>query len=166
MTSFAEGFPHIVHIYIFIFLARINRAVLEESRRDRDTPLPFPAVRVYPFFMLSRGQSALFNMVDLLTVLLLLICICTYVRGFRKGIFDVEDGSHSGLRGDRAQHPNVELCLYSCALLDAPVQQVSFRAFMRDFELAWSTNENLCGTSPMNGVRSLCLYTVYNWLWR
>ena len=40
-------------------------------------------------------------MVDLLTVLLLLICICTYVRGFRKGIFDVEDGSHSGLRGEK-----------------------------------------------------------------
>ncbi|CAM9329839.1 unnamed protein product [Hapterophycus canaliculatus] len=38
-------------------------------------------------------------MVDLLTVLLLFICICTYVRGFRKGIFDVEDGSHSGVRG-------------------------------------------------------------------
>ena len=39
-------------------------------------------------------------MADLLTVLLLLICICTYVRGYRKGIFDVEDGSHSGLRGE------------------------------------------------------------------
>ncbi|CAM9606828.1 unnamed protein product [Scytosiphon promiscuus] len=38
-------------------------------------------------------------MVDLLTVLLLFICICTYVRGFRKGIFDVEDGSRSGVRG-------------------------------------------------------------------
>ncbi|CAN0546128.1 unnamed protein product, partial [Ectocarpus sp. 8 AP-2014] len=39
-------------------------------------------------------------MPDLLTVILLLICVCTYVRGYRKGIFDVEDGSHSGLRGE------------------------------------------------------------------
>ncbi|CAB1097829.1 conserved unknown protein [Ectocarpus siliculosus] len=44
-------------------------------------------------------MSALFSMPDLLTVILLLICVCTYVRGYRKGIFDVEDGSHSGLRG-------------------------------------------------------------------
>lgn len=45
-------------------------------------------------------QSALFNLQSLITVLLLLICICTYVRGYRKGIFDAEDGSHYGLRGE------------------------------------------------------------------
>ncbi|CAM9146020.1 unnamed protein product [Ascophyllum nodosum] len=28
-----------------------------------------------------------------------MICICTYIRGYRKGIFDVEDGSRHGLRG-------------------------------------------------------------------
>lgn len=44
-------------------------------------------------------QSAIFRLVDLITVLLLLICICTYIRGYRKGIFDSADGSHHGLRG-------------------------------------------------------------------
>lgn len=49
-------------------------------------------------------QSALFNLSSLTTVLLLLICICTYIRGYRKGIFDAEDGSHHGLRGDTKIH--------------------------------------------------------------
>lgn len=52
----------------------------------------------------SLVQSALFNLSDLITVLLLLICICTYIRGYRKGIFDVEDGTHHGLRGGKRTH--------------------------------------------------------------
>lgn len=62
-------------------------------------PLPRPPVRLaLPCFLV---QSALFNLADLITVLLLLICICTYIRGYRKGIFDVEDGTHRGLRGGK-----------------------------------------------------------------
>lgn len=60
-------------------------------------------------------------MVDLLTVLLLLICICTYVRGFRKGIFDVEDGSHSGLRGEEQPHEWFQyMYLYVILAMTAP----------------------------------------------
>lgn len=59
---------------------------------------PFPVRFACPYFLV---QSALFNLSDLITVLLLLICICTYIRGYRKGIFDVEDGTHHGLRGEK-----------------------------------------------------------------
>lgn len=70
-------------------------AVALENILVPNASLPSP-----PLYLSDPVQSALFNMVDLLTVLLLLICICTYVRGYRKGIFDVEDGSHHGLRGE------------------------------------------------------------------
>ncbi|CAM9513167.1 unnamed protein product [Choristocarpus tenellus] len=44
-------------------------------------------------------MAAIFEFSKLITVILLFICICTYLRGYRKGIFDTEDGSRSGFRG-------------------------------------------------------------------
>lgn len=57
---------------------------------------PSPVFFIHSWWM----QSALFNLVDLITVILLMICICTYIRGYRKRIFDVEDGTHHGFRGE------------------------------------------------------------------
>ncbi|KAG5178189.1 hypothetical protein JKP88DRAFT_201951 [Tribonema minus] len=46
-------------------------------------------------------MSAIFDFSSLITVLLLLICTCTYLRGFRSGIFDnsAEPHRHTGFKG-------------------------------------------------------------------
>eukprot|EP00903_Cladosiphon_okamuranus_P022275 g20481.t1 len=94
-------------------------------------------------------MSALFNMVDLVTVLLLLICICTYVRGFRKGIFDVEDGSHSGLRG---------LCWKAARVgerLSPYVSALSLSSRRMEMENVWSWK----GYTRRRGVASMTVTT-------
>ncbi|CAM9961564.1 unnamed protein product [Phaeothamnion confervicola] len=45
-------------------------------------------------------MSAIFDFSSLVTVILLFICTCAYLRGYRQTIFDSnEGGRHEGVRG-------------------------------------------------------------------
>lgn len=53
------------------------------------------------FWYFSILQSAIFDFSSLITVILLLICACTYLRSYRPAIFDnaTEPHRHTGFRG-------------------------------------------------------------------
>jgi len=75
----------------------------------------------------NRNQSALFDVSSLLTVLLLFICSCTYIRSLRPSIFTTmtpegPSSKHEGLLGIcyKASRVGERLSLYvgaACAIM-------------------------------------------------
>lgn len=112
------------------------------------TPRPHFALSVFD----SLVQSALFDLSQFITVILLLICVCTYVRGYRKGIFDAEDGSHHGLRGGKSQSSSI-LSYHVSVPLRVPL--LLYRAISGD-EITSECTKNVYHRWQSIECRSLC----------
>jgi hypothetical protein len=72
---------------------------LGQVSRDKTLSQPFVVPGATSHILLFILQSAIFDFGSMITVLLLLICTCTYIRGFRTTIFDTEPGVHGGFKG-------------------------------------------------------------------